>query len=133
MMTKVARLQRSQANTPTSNKSRNRAHVVVTKSLNKAGNTNIMKSIGRKLHETSARLDMNRMIVIKTTQSTLNLCFETPPGESIGLGDHTSAKERKAIGKKVETRVSARNQIKVGNVNISSSSPISNIGLLALH
>ena len=92
-----------------------------------------MKRIGSKLHEASARLDINRMIVIKTTQSTLNVCFEAPPGESIGLENHTSAKERKEIGKKVETRVSARNQIKVGNVNMSSSSPISNIGLLELH
>ena len=59
--------------------------------------------------------------------------FVSPPRKSRGFGRRTSAKKQKKVRKEMQTGISTRNQIKIGDVNVSGSSPISNMSLLELN
>ena len=132
-MVTIVASDRSKTRTPPANEARNRAHVIVAKSLNKAGNRDMKKGRSRKLHKARPRLDINSRLMIKSAKSTLNVSSETPPVKSMSLSGNTSAQERKQVRRQIQTGISTRNQIKKGHMNVGSRSPISDIRLLKLN
>ena len=133
VVTKVARADRGETRAPPANETRDRAHVIVAKGLDKAGDRNVLKRRRSELHKTSTRLDINRMSVIKSAKSTLDMSSETPPRKSMSLRGNTSTQKGKQVRRQIQTGISTRNHIKIGNVYVGSSSPIRDISLLKLN
>ena len=133
VVNKVARAERGETRAPPANETRDRAHVIVTKGLDKAGDRNVLKRRRSELHETRTRLDINRMTVIKSAKSTLDVSSEAPPRESMSLRGNTSTQKGKQVRRQIQTGISTRNHIKLGNVYVGSGSPIRDISLLKLN
>ena len=133
VVTKIASADRGETRAPPANETRNRAHVIVTKGLDKAGDRNVLKRRRSELHKTRTRLGINRMTVIKSAKSTLDVSSEAPPRKSMSLGGKASTQKGKQVRRQIQTGISTRNHIKIWKVNVSSGSPIRDISLLKLN